>query len=170
MELTVTLLLMLIAIAMLAGWVDTLTGGGGLLTLPALLLAGTPPVTGLATNKSQAVIGNLTATTTLFTKGHLRERKLLLPIATAALGAALGTWLIQRVDTSWLSWVIPVLLLGVALYVWLTPHIGSSENHPKLSERQWKYRRYRRPHPHQHRGLSSKVGNRTWWPYHVIQR
>ncbi|WOX06270.1 TSUP family transporter [Microbulbifer pacificus] len=137
MELTLTLLLVLFAVAMLAGWVDTLAGGGGLLTLPALLLTGVPPVTALATNKSQAVIGTLTATATLFAKGHLRERKLILPVATAALGAALGTWLIQRVDTSWLSWVIPVLLLGVALYVWLTPHMGKSDSHPRLSEKQW---------------------------------
>lgn len=137
MELTLTLLLVLFAVAMLAGWVDTLAGGGGLLTLPALLLTGVPPVTALATNKSQAVIGTLTATATLFAKGHLRERSLILPVATAALGAALGTWLIQRVDTSWLSWAIPVLLLAVAVYVWLTPHMGKSDSHPRLSEKQW---------------------------------
>lgn len=137
MELTITLLLILFFVAMLAGWVDTLAGGGGLLTLPALLLAGVPPVSALATNKSQAVLGTFTATATLFAKGHLRERALILPVVAAGIGAAIGAWLIQRVDTGWLNWMIPVLLVCVALYVWLTPNLGSSERQGKLSEKQW---------------------------------
>lgn len=137
MELTITLLLAFLAVAILAGWIDTLAGGGGLITLPALLLAGMPPVSALATNKSQGVIGTMTASATLFAKGHLRGRALILPVVTAAVGAALGTWLIQRIDTDWLNWVIPILLLCVALYVWLTPNMGAAESRPRLSEGQW---------------------------------
>ncbi|WP_043315576.1 TSUP family transporter [Microbulbifer sp. HZ11] len=137
MEITLTLLLILFAVAMLAGWVDTLAGGGGLLTVPALLLAGVPPVAALATNKSQAILGTFTATATLYSKGHLRERSLIFPIITAGIGAGVGAWLIQRVDTSWLNWVIPLLLLSVALYVWFTPNMGNSEREGKMSEKQW---------------------------------
>ncbi|MCQ3829454.1 TSUP family transporter [Microbulbifer elongatus] len=137
MEITLTLLLILFAVAMLAGWVDTLAGGGGLLTVPALLLVGVPPVAALATNKSQAILGTFTATATLYSKGHLRERSLIFPIITAGIGAGVGAWLIQRVDTSWLNWVIPLLLLSVALYVWFTPNMGNSEREGKMSEKQW---------------------------------
>ncbi|WP_323844875.1 TSUP family transporter [Microbulbifer magnicolonia] len=137
MELTLTLLLLFFAVALLAGWVDTLAGGGGLITLPALLLAGVPPVNALATNKSQSVMGTLTSTVTLFLKGHLRGRELLPLMATAAAGAAIGTWLVQRIDTGWLNWVIPLLLLCVALYFWLTPKLGETEARPRQTEKQW---------------------------------
>lgn len=137
MELTITLLLIFFAVAVLAGWVDTLAGGGGLITLPALLLAGVPPISALATNKSQGVIGTMTATITLFSKGHLRGRGLIPLIVTAGLGAALGTWLIQRIDTGWLNWVIPLLLMVVALYFWLTPNLGEAEAQARQSEKQW---------------------------------
>jgi len=137
MELTFALLLLFFAIALIAGWIDTLAGGGGLITLPALLLAGVPPVNALATNKSQSVFGTFTATLTLFLKGHLRGRALLLPVAAAGCGAALGAWLVQRIDTGWLSWVIPLLLLCVALYVWFTPNLGANETRARQTESQW---------------------------------
>ena len=47
-------LLLLFALAMLAGFVDTLAGGGGLITVPVLLLSGLPPIHALATNKIQS--------------------------------------------------------------------------------------------------------------------
>lgn len=111
-------------VALLAGWVDTLAGGGGLLTVPALLLAGLPPVTALATNKAQGFVGPLTATLVLSAKGRLPLVRLLPTVASAAIGAVLGVLLIQRVDTSWLHWGIPVLLLAVATYFLINPRLG----------------------------------------------
>ena len=137
MEWSITLLLLLFCVGMIAGWVDTLAGGGGLITLPALMLAGVAPVNALATNKSQGVVGTLTATVTLFLKGHLRGRALIPLVIAAALGAALGTWLVQRIDTSWLSWVIPLLLLCVAVYFWKSPNLGETEAHARQTEKQW---------------------------------
>ena len=58
MELELSLLLILGGVALLAGFIDTLAGGGGLLTLPALLLAGLNPVNALATNKLQGTFGS----------------------------------------------------------------------------------------------------------------
>ncbi|AMX04087.1 TSUP family transporter [Microbulbifer thermotolerans] len=137
MEVTISLLLIFFAVALLAGWVDTLAGGGGLITLPALLLAGVPPVNALATNKSQSVVGVLTASLTLFLKGHLRGRALIPLVIAAGVGAALGTWVVQRIDTSWMSWVIPLLLIAVAFYFWLSPNLGTHESEAWQSERQW---------------------------------
>ncbi|MFC6632282.1 TSUP family transporter [Microbulbifer taiwanensis] len=137
MDLTISLLLIFFAVALLAGWVDTLAGGGGLITLPALLLAGVAPVNALATNKSQGVMGTLTSSITLFMKGHLRGRELIPLMAAAAVGAALGTWLVQRMETGWLNWVIPLLLLCVALYFWLTPNLGKTEARARQTEKQW---------------------------------
>jgi hypothetical protein len=60
-EVTTDIAALLIAAAFLAGFVDAIAGGGGLITLPALLLAGATPVQALSTNKLQAVFGAATA-------------------------------------------------------------------------------------------------------------
>ncbi|MFG1497531.1 TSUP family transporter [Saccharospirillum sp. HFRX-1] len=134
---SVSVLLIFFCVAFVAGWVDTLAGGGGLIALPALLLAGVPPVNALATNKSQGVVGTLTSTLTLFFKGHLRGRHLLWLMLMAAIGSALGTLLVQHIDTDWLSWFIPVLLILVALYFLLTPKLGEMEAEARMSEGRW---------------------------------
>ena len=62
-SLTAELALFLFTIAIVAGFLDTLAGGGGLLTLPALLLTGMPPLTALATNKLQSIFYYMTSYT-----------------------------------------------------------------------------------------------------------
>ena len=69
MDLT-TLALVCLA-ALCAGFVDSIAGGGGLLALPALLLAGLDPVAALATNKLQGTFGTASATFAYWRKGHV---------------------------------------------------------------------------------------------------
>jgi uncharacterized membrane protein YfcA len=64
----------LAAVGLLAGFVDSLAGGGGLLTLPALLLAGFDPVSALATNKLQATFGSGSAALAFARRGHIDVR------------------------------------------------------------------------------------------------
>lgn len=116
MEITFVLLIILFCVAILAGWIDTLAGGGGLIVLPVLLIAGVPPLAALATNKSQGCVGTFTATFSLYRQGYLRDKKLAKLVVYAAIGAAMGTFLIQRINTDWLAWLIPVLLIFVAAY------------------------------------------------------
>lgn len=129
------LILTMFLVALLAGWVDTLAGGGGLLTLPALMLAGLPPVSALATNKAQGFVGTLTATAVLVLQGQLKLISLLPLVVAAALGSMLGTLLIQQVDTSWLHWGIPFLLIGVAGYFLASPQVGKHERFARQSEK-----------------------------------
>lgn len=137
MEFTVELFVALFFVAMLAGWIDTLAGGGGLLVLPSLLIAGVPPVQALATNKCQGFVGTLTATLTLLLKRQLPTKNLWKLMAWTALGSMLGTLLIQLIDTQWLQWAVPVLLLCVAAYFALVPNLGAKETTPKMTERTW---------------------------------
>lgn len=130
----VTIVLAMFLVGLLAGWVDTLAGGGGLLTLPALLLAGVPPLAALATNKAQGFVGTMTATVLLAVKGHLDIVRLLPLVLAAALGSMAGTWLIQRVDTGWLHWGIPFLLIAVAGYFLASPQVGKKETAARQSE------------------------------------
>lgn len=137
MEFTWELLLILFAVAVLAGWIDTLAGGGGLLVLPALLIAGVPPVQALATNKCQGFVGTFTATATLYFKKKLPTQNLGRYMLLTAIGAAFGTWLIQRLDTAWLDWAVPVLLLSVAAYFLFAPNLGATEREEKLTSQTW---------------------------------
>ena len=71
-------------IGVFAGFFDSISGGGGLLTIPAMLIAGVPPLEALGTNKLQGIFGTASATITFASKGHLDFRSLW-PIAFAVL-------------------------------------------------------------------------------------
>ncbi|MFQ3231821.1 MAG: putative membrane protein YfcA [Reinekea sp.] len=137
-EVSLELIVVLFAVAAIAGWVDTLAGGGGLIVLPVLMMTGISPVAALATNKCQGFVGTFTATITLITKRKLSTDGLLPLMLMSGVGAAIGTVLIQLIDTQWLSWAVPVLLVFVALYFLLSPNLGAVEKKPKLSHNQWK--------------------------------
>ncbi|MBU2484593.1 MAG: TSUP family transporter, partial [Alphaproteobacteria bacterium] len=92
-DLTLTLALLLFAAAFMAGFVDSIAGGGGLIAVPALLLAGLSPVEALGTNKLQGLFGSASATVAYARKGHVDLKTQLAPAALSALGAALGALL-----------------------------------------------------------------------------
>lgn len=83
LSLTLEVILMLTAVAAVAGFIDAIAGGGGLLTIPAMLLANIPPVLTLGTNKLQAASGALTASITMIKKGVVSPSKMKLAIAGA---------------------------------------------------------------------------------------
>ncbi len=110
------LLFLLFAVALVAGFIDTLAGGGGLLTIPTLLLAGLPPLHALGTNKLQAFVGTGTATVMLLRKRRITWRQIKWLMLFAFAGSAAGTVVIQFISTDTLSLVIPLVLLVIALY------------------------------------------------------
>src|SRR3954471_3196925 len=116
MEVTSELLALLIAVATVAGFIDAIAGGGGLICIPALLWVGLPPAAAIATNKAQSVFGTSSAVLTFWKRGHLDFRGTLPAIVATAVASALGGWALRLVDASILSAVIPLLLIGVALF------------------------------------------------------
>ncbi|MEN8836762.1 MAG: TSUP family transporter, partial [Celeribacter marinus] len=74
-EVSGDLLFLLIVAAFAAGFIDSIAGGGGLITVPALLLAGIPPVTALATNKVQALFGSGMAAVNYARAGYVDVRR-----------------------------------------------------------------------------------------------
>ena len=125
----------LVAVAVAAGFVDSIAGGGGLLTVPALLAAGLPPATALATNKAQSSAGALTAAVTYTRGGAVRPRDLLPPILTVLVGAAVGTLVLTRIDAARLEALLPWLLLAVAGYVAARPRLGEVETAARVRPR-----------------------------------
>lgn len=120
----IEILLLLLLVGMLAGFVDTLAGGGGMITLPALLLAGLPPDAALATNKLQGSFGTVSATWYFVRRGQIRFSLIRQGIIASAVGAALGTATVQILPKDWLQTVIPALLFAVALVFLFMPKLG----------------------------------------------
>jgi len=116
-----------------AGFVDSIAGGGGIITIPALLSAGLPPHLALGTNKLQSSFGSLTATLSYRHHGLVRVRQTLFGILCTAIGAAIGTVTIQRIPPDFLRQAIPILLVAIFIYTLLTPRLGERHEAPRLS-------------------------------------
>ena len=113
---TPEILTLFFAVAMVAGWVDALAGGGGMITIPALLLAGCPPATAIATNKLQGSFGTLTAAFYFVRKRAVSLQDNIGPLIAVCLGSVLGGWVLVRVDPSHLHLIVPVLLVAIGIY------------------------------------------------------
>ncbi|WGZ96112.1 MAG: TSUP family transporter [Candidatus Thiothrix putei] len=127
------LLLALFIIAIIAGWVDSIGGGGGLICIPALLWAGFTPLETLATNKLQASFGSSTAALNYTRHGLVDVKGQKLVIALTFLGSVGGTLLVQQIDSSLLEKAIPVLLILFALYFLFSPKISDADKHQVIS-------------------------------------
>jgi uncharacterized membrane protein YfcA len=127
--------LVLVALAgagLLAGFVDAIAGGGGMIALPALLAAGVPPVAALATNKLQSVIGTAAAATTYWRKGFVSLKTLAFAIACTFAAAFAGAFVVKQVDTSLLQVAVPVALIAIALYFLFAPRLTDEDRHARL--------------------------------------
>jgi uncharacterized protein len=126
---TLTVVLLVIA-AFAAGWVDAVVGGGGLIQLPALLLAlggQFPVVTALATNKVSSVCGTSTSAVAYYRRVH-PDLRTALPMAGLALtGSVGGAAVAYRVPSEVFKPVILLLLVVVAVYTWRRPALGTAE-------------------------------------------
>jgi uncharacterized protein len=116
--------LLLALVGFAAGFIDSIAGGGALLTLPALLLAGLSPAEALGTNKAQSLFGSGSATWAYARKGHIDFHALKLPFALSAVGSACGALLATYVSAEFLKAFLPVLLILIAVYFALKPDIG----------------------------------------------
>lgn len=119
--------LLLVLAAFLAGFVDSIAGGGGLISVPALLLAGASPIEALATNKLQGTFGAATATVTYARAGHVRLREQLGMAAISAIGGGLGALVAHLVPVEVLRVVMPVILVAVALFFALKPGLSDAD-------------------------------------------
>lgn len=121
MELSFDILLLLFAVAGIAGFIDAMAGGGGLITLPALLAAGIPPTQALATNKLQSSFGSFSASWYFVRRGVVKLSEMKLAIACTFIGSAAGAKSVQYIDTNILTSLIPLLLVAISIYFLLMP-------------------------------------------------
>jgi uncharacterized membrane protein YfcA len=107
----------LAGVGFLAGFVDAIAGGGGLLTQPALLLAGLPVDLVLGTNKGQSVFGSGMALVRYAHSPLLDRARAVRAFVPGLLGAALGVWLVTLLPARVLAPLVIVLLMAVAVFM-----------------------------------------------------
>lgn len=127
LELSTLTVVLLICVAFVAGWVDAVVGGGGLIQLPALLIglpADTPPPSILGTNKLSSVWGTLTSAITYAVKIKPDWRTIVPLVATAGIGSALGAQAAKFLPKEYFTPIVLAALIAVGIYTWRRPQLG----------------------------------------------
>jgi uncharacterized membrane protein YfcA len=118
---------LLVTAALAAGWIDAVVGGGGLIQLPALLIAlpdSTPPATILGTNKVSSVWGTATSSVTYAIKIRPDWRTIIPLVVASACGAVVGAQLARFLPKEYFTPIVLIALVGVGIYTWRRPELG----------------------------------------------
>ena len=116
-----------------AGLVDSIAGGGGLISLPVILTLGFPVPIALGTNKLQSLIGTSTASIQFARSGHVDLPACWRGFIASFLGSLAGAWTIERIDPQLLSRIIPWFLALVFLYTLSRNKLGMAEGKALMS-------------------------------------
>jgi len=136
------MLVVLALVAFAAGFIDAVAGGGGMLTIPALLSIGLPPHIALGTNKLAACFASSTAAVTFYRKKLFSPKLWIHAFFATLVGATAGTMIVDAISTEWLEKAIPLIVLATAIYtIWQKspPATGNAlpEKSNKFTQIQW---------------------------------
>ena len=139
-QLGLVTVLTLVLAAFVAGWVDAVVGGGGLIQLPALLIGlpeSTPPAAILGTNKISSVWG--TATSSILYAINVRPdwRSVLPLVVGSSVGSALGASAARYLPKEIFTPIVLVALIVVAIYTWRRPQLGLVTERKQVGRRHY---------------------------------
>lgn len=132
-DIAFNLILFLLAAAFVAGFIDSIAGGGGLITIPALLIAGIPPLDALGTNKLQGLFGSSSATIAYARRGHVKLKEQLPMALMAVIGSAIGALLATIIPGDVLKAIMPFLLAAIGLYFAFKPSLNDQDSHRRMT-------------------------------------
>jgi len=121
-------LLTICSLVFFAGFVDSIAGGGGIISLPAYLIAGLPPTAALGTNKFSSTIGLSVASWRFLKRGKAHLRAAVTAAVTALIGSAAGAELIMlldRFDERYFSYILIASLPLLAVFILFNKRIGN---------------------------------------------
>jgi uncharacterized membrane protein YfcA len=124
-------ILLLTAVAFLAGVIDAIAGGGGLLTLPTLLVTGLDPRIALGTNKGQGIFGSFASLLAYYHAGHIDRSRVASSFLAALVGSVLGVRLVLALRPELLRPVVLGLLVGVVIFFALRMRGGQKPDAPR---------------------------------------
>lgn len=134
-EISIWIVAICVAAAFLAGFVDAIAGGGGLIQLPVLLwtFPTAPLASVLGTNKAVSIVGTSTAANTYRKKIQVNTRLLIPMMCAAFVGSMIGALLATNVSREVFEPIILVILIAVGLFTVLRPDFGKFEKPRKTS-------------------------------------
>jgi len=112
----------------LGGFVDSIAGGGGLISVPAFLSVGLPPHLALGTTKLQSSFGSVTASIRYARKGLVDLKQVPIAILFTAIGAGMGTVALQSIQPDFLKNVVMVMLTMVFTFTLFSKNLGKETN------------------------------------------
>ncbi len=116
MDISMTTYLILCPLIFLSGLLDSIAGGGGIISIPAYLLAGLPPHAAIGTNKISATIG-VGTTTGRYAKSKLIDYKLAIPgMILTTISSSVGARLVLLIEPDFLNYMMLVILPAVAIF------------------------------------------------------
>jgi uncharacterized membrane protein YfcA len=125
--------ILLLAAGLAGGFIDAIAGGGGLITVPALMAVGLPPHLALGTNKLQSICGTAVALRRYARHGLTRTPWLVLAVVCAAVAGAGGALAVSVLGRELLRQVVPVMLVAVAVYTGFNRRFGLEPGRARLS-------------------------------------
>lgn len=111
-----------------ASFVDTIAGGGGLITVPAYMMAGLPSHMALGTNKFSATCGSFTSSFKFIKSGKADFRILRYALPFSLLGAVLGVNTALSINEAILSGLVTVLVMSIGVYSLFSKELGMEDN------------------------------------------
>ena len=135
MNCTILQFIIVCPMVFLAGFVDAIAGGGGLISLPAYLIAGVPTHMALGTNKMSSMMGTAIATGRFAKNGYIQFKKVVWFIVAALIGSSIGSNLTLLVSDKILQYMMIVILPIVAFYVMRNKKMGDDSLVGTLPER-----------------------------------
>ena len=125
-------LFLLMLATVIAGFIDAIAGGGGLIVVPALMLAGLSPAQALATNKVQGIFGTLSAAVNYARLGLVEPRRQVLPVAICFAFGLIGASLVTVIPTEALARLLPFLMIGLALFFLLRKGLDDTDRAARM--------------------------------------
>ena len=130
----ITIIFLCIA-GFLASFIDSIAGGGGLISVPAFMLAGLPPHMVLGTNKFSATAGSFTSSLKFIKSGKANFKLLKYLIPFTFLGAAIGVRIVLFLDQKFLSVLVLILIMFIGIYTLFSKSLGLEDKFKGLTKK-----------------------------------
>jgi uncharacterized membrane protein YfcA len=134
-DISMQMILFLLAAGFVAAFVDSVAGGGGLISLPAMLMTGLPLTVALGTNKLASTTGSLTSTISFMFSGKVNKRLVAWLFPVTFVGAALGAYTVKQIPSQFLQPLVIVLLIAVTVYTIFKKEWGETSTYSGLTRK-----------------------------------
>ncbi|HLX53579.1 MAG TPA: TSUP family transporter [Aquella sp.] len=128
------LLSFLLFMAFLASFIDAVAGGGGLISVPALIYTGMPMAFVFGTNKFQSMCGTAMAVRSYYKAGYINFLTVYRGLIFGLIGAVSGALTVNYVSNKFMSFIVPFLMLGVFLFNLFNKKLGVKPGKKRMDE------------------------------------